>query len=135
MWRALTAFSGSREIAQDAVSEAFAQALRRGDGIRSLQRWVWKSAYRIAAGELQRRSTLVALTVDPSVSYEEPAWELRSALTQLPERQRAVVVLHYYGGYSARDIARIVGSTSAGVWVSLSRGRQRLRGVLEVTDD
>ena len=27
MWRALTAYSGSRDVAQDAVAEAFAQAI------------------------------------------------------------------------------------------------------------
>ena len=36
MWRALTAYSGSREVAQDAVAEAFAQAIARGGEIRSL---------------------------------------------------------------------------------------------------
>lgn len=135
MWRALTAYSGSREIAQDAVAEAFAQALRRGEGIRSPQRWVWKAAYRIAAGELQRGSTQLPLTVDPPLNSEEPAWDLRCALGELPDQQRAAVVLHYYAGYPARDVARITGSTSAGVWMSLSRGRRRLRSLLEVADD
>ncbi len=134
MWRALTAFSGSREIAQDAVAEAFAQAIRRGDGIRSPERWLWKAAYRIAAGELQLRRGFVSLTFEEPSRVEEPAWELRAALAELPEQQRAVLVLHYYGGYPAREIARITGSTPAGVWMSLSRGRRRLRAMLEVAD-
>ena len=134
MWRALTGFSGSREIAQDAVAEAFAQAIRRGDGIHSPERWLWKAAYRIAAGELQRRRALVPLEFEVGIQPDEPAWELRSALAELPQQQRAALVLHYYCGYPARDIARIIGSTSAGVWMSLSRGRRRLRGLLEVAD-
>jgi hypothetical protein len=40
MWRAVFAFAGDREIASDAVAEAFAQALRRGGAIRSLDRWL-----------------------------------------------------------------------------------------------
>lgn len=136
MWRALTAYSGSREVAQDAVAEAFAQAMRRGDGIHSPQRWLWKSAYRIAAGELHRRTSQAPLTFEPSMQPpDEPAWELRTALCELPDQQRAALVLHYYGGYPARDIARITGSTPAGVWMSLSRGRRRLRRLLEATDD
>ncbi len=55
LWWALVAFSGDREIASDAESEAFAQALRRGDGIRDPLAWVWRAAFRIAAGELKAR--------------------------------------------------------------------------------
>jgi DNA-directed RNA polymerase specialized sigma24 family protein len=44
------------------------------------------------------------------------------------------LVLHYYAGYRASDIARITGSTPGGVWMSLSRGRRRLREVLEDDD-
>ena len=68
MWRALAAYSGSREVAQDAVSEAFAQAIARGSAIRSPQRWVWKAAYRIAAGELQERLRQRSSAFAPAVS-------------------------------------------------------------------
>jgi RNA polymerase sigma factor (sigma-70 family) len=46
-----------------------------------------------------------------------------------------VLVLRYYAGYSVREIAEIVGSTAATVRVHLSRGRRRLRDVLEEEDD
>src|SRR6266545_5942807 len=35
MWQAVFAFAGDPEVASDAVAEAFTQALRRGDAIRS----------------------------------------------------------------------------------------------------
>src|SRR6266511_1078953 len=35
MWQAVFAFAGDPEVASDAVAEAFAQALRRGDALRS----------------------------------------------------------------------------------------------------
>ena len=80
MWRALTAYSGSRDVAEDAVAEAFAQAMVRVDSVRSPERWVWKAAYRIAAGELKRRGSLTELVVDGPVSVDEPTWEIRAAL-------------------------------------------------------
>src|SRR4029450_10299362 len=55
MWQAVFAFAGDREVASDAVAEAFAQALRRGHAIRSPERWLWRTVFRIAAGELKRR--------------------------------------------------------------------------------
>ena len=68
-------------------------------------------------------------------SCDEPAEEVREALSRLSEMQRAAVVLHYYAGYPARDIARITGSTPAAVWVHLSRGRREMRRLLEDGDD
>ena len=41
LWRAVLLFGGDPEVASDAVAEAFAQAIRRGEGIRELDRWVW----------------------------------------------------------------------------------------------
>jgi RNA polymerase sigma-70 factor (ECF subfamily) len=122
-------------MAQDAVAEAFAQAIARGDGIRSPERWVWRSAYRIAAGELKRRGSLTELFADRPVIVNEPAWEVRAALAALSPMQRSAVVLHYYGGYPASEIARIIGSTPAAVWVHLSRGRRRMAQILEGSDD
>src|SRR5262245_53877935 len=52
LWRALLAFTGDAELASDAESEAFAQVLRRGDAVDDVAAWVWRSAFRIAAGLL-----------------------------------------------------------------------------------
>ena len=46
-------FSSDPDVASDAVAEAFAQALRRGDALRDPERWVWKVAFRVAAAELK----------------------------------------------------------------------------------
>ena len=70
LWRALYAFAADAEIASDAVSESFAQAIRRGSAIRDPRAWVWKSGFRIASGELKRRSTSVHLI--PDSSYFDP---------------------------------------------------------------
>ena len=134
MYRALTAFAGNGDVAQEAVAEAFAQAVGRGAAIRSPERWVWKAAYQIAAGELKRRGSVTGLVDDPPITDHEPAWELRTALRCLPTQQRAALVLHYYAGYRAADISRITGSTPGAVWMSLSRGRRRLREMLEGVD-
>src|SRR5687768_4583333 len=84
LWRALLAFSGDPEVASDAVAETFAQALGRGDAVRNPQGWVWKTAFRIVAGELKRRSSTSSLL--PEASYHDPEVDtaLLEALAQLP---------------------------------------------------
>ncbi len=131
LWRALVAYSGSVDVADEAVSESFAQALRRGSALRHPERWVWRAAFRIAAGDLRRRRRVIPLQ-DPGVAYNpEPAWELIAALAELPVPQRACLVLKYSGGYTSAEIARIVGSTPAAVRMRLTRGQRRLREMLE----
>ncbi len=67
LWRAVYGFAQNREVASDAVAEASAQCLARGDAVRSPKAWVWKAAFRIAAGDLQHRSRMNPLTGDPSL--------------------------------------------------------------------
>jgi RNA polymerase sigma-70 factor, ECF subfamily len=136
IWRGLLAFAGDPEVASDAVAEAFAQVLRRGDEVRDPERWIWRAAFRIAAGDLkERRRTVETTTAIGSYEMEEPARDLVVALGALSERQRTAVVLHDAAGYPAREVARIVGSTEAAVRVHLLRGRRRLQDLLKDDDD
>ena len=130
LWWALVAFSGDREIASDAESEAFAQALRRGGAIRDPLAWVWRAAFRIAAGELKRRGNVAAPLMDSTYELPEPAAHVTEALRQLPAQQRAAVVLHYYADKPIREIAELLGTSSSTVAVHLHRGRNRLRDLL-----
>ncbi len=131
LWRALVAFSGDREVASDAVAEAFAQAIGRGSNLRNPQRWVWRAAFRIAAGELKDRGRFRPPVADPSYEMEEPSARLVAGLSRLSPNQRAALVLHYYAGYPTKEIAEIIGSSPATVRVHLSQGRKRLRRILE----
>jgi RNA polymerase sigma-70 factor (ECF subfamily) len=55
---------------------------------------------------------------------------LRTALSELPERQRAVVILRDVEGLSAQDVADLLGISDGAQRVLLHRGRTRLRAVL-----
>jgi RNA polymerase sigma-70 factor (ECF subfamily) len=130
LWRALFLYSGDREVASDAVAEAFAQALPRGDDLRSPERWIWRSAFRIAAGELSRRRRQTADETATSYEVPEETTELLFALPKLAANQRIAIVLHYYCGYSLKEVAQITGSTPSAVGVRLHRGRKRLHELL-----
>lgn len=133
LWRALLLFCGDRGVADDAVAEAFAQALRRGDELRDPGRWVWRVAFRVARGELKRRGQTAPL-VDLPVEMPEPTVDLVRALALLSPKQRASVILHHYAGYSTKETAAIIGSTASAVGVHLQRARTRLRELLKESD-
>jgi RNA polymerase sigma-70 factor, ECF subfamily len=131
LWRAVLAFAGDPEIANDAVAEAFAQCLRRGDAVRDPRAWIWRTAFRIAAGELKDRGRWAPWPVETAIEVPEGAEGLRAALGSLPPMQRATVILRHYAGYDAGEIGTALGIGRATVRVHLSRGRRRLRSLLE----
>lgn len=134
LWWALVAYAGDREVASDALAEAFAQALGRGDALRDPLAWIWRVAFRVAAGELKRRRQVDHRLPDVHDAPEQRASELVSLLRQLPDKQRAAIVLHYYADRPVRDVAAALGVTPATARVHLHRGRRRLLQLLEEHD-
>ena len=131
LWRAVYAFAASPEVASDAVAESFAQALRRGPAVRNVRAWVWRSAFRLAAGDLKRQSSLVRGRMpDGAVVDPHPDEELLDALQGITPQQRAVIILHYYADCPVREIARRTGMNALAVRAHLSRGRKHLRLLL-----
>ena len=136
LWRAVFAFGGDAEIANDAVAEAYAQVLRRGSAVRDPQAWTWRAAFRIASGILKARRSVASTSTqsaDYTDRYADP--DLLSALRRLPEGQRAAVVLFYYADLPISQIAERLDSNSLAVRANLSRGRRRLRQLLGDDDE
>jgi RNA polymerase sigma factor (sigma-70 family) len=135
LWRSLVAFTTDPDVATDAMAEAFAQALGRGAAVRDHDRWIWRSSFRIAAGELKARSSRSDALPERSYEMPEPAADLVRALATLSPNQRAAIALHEYADLSTREVARILGCSQATVRVHLAQARKRLRPLLEETDD
>lgn len=68
-----------------------------------------------------------------ALSFEDrDSRALFDAIMALDKKYRAVIVLHYYEGYSIREMAEILGAPTGTVGVWLSRARERLK--LELTE-
>jgi RNA polymerase sigma-70 factor (ECF subfamily) len=134
LWRAVLAFSGSRDITDDAVAEAFAQALRRGDEIRDVVAWVWRAAFALARGHLADRSATPPVAQLPAAMEADAAQrvvELIAVLGELDDRDRELLVLHHVGGWTPTELSRISGTPAATVRVRLHRAHQRARELFE----
>lgn len=130
LWTAVRGYTGDPSVADDAVAEAFAQLLRRGDEVRRPGAWVWTTAFRIATRELQQRRTTVP---DPPETPYDPVMSdqrVLAAIAGLSDRQRASILLHYYADRPVKEIAEILATTSAAVGVHLFRARKHLRHLL-----
>jgi len=135
LWRSLVAYCGDADVATEAEAEAFTQALARGDALNDPKAWLWRSAFKIAAGLLaERRRRDTSLTDDrldlPTAG--EPASDASLAefvdlLQGLSDQQRSVVVLRYAAGFLPAEIADVLGTSPGTIRVQLHRAHAQLR--------
>jgi RNA polymerase sigma factor (sigma-70 family) len=129
------ALLGDRERARDAVQESFAVALRARDSFRnegSLDGWLWRTFVNVCRQEQRRR--LRAVDAEPpeqATNGHAQEWpELRAALAVLPEQERLVVFLRYFGDLSERQIAEALGIERGTVAATLHHAHKKLRDAI-----
>jgi RNA polymerase sigma-70 factor (ECF subfamily) len=137
LWRAIYGFTGGRrQLAEDAIAEAFARAIEHADGIRDPLAWIYRTAFRLASRELQREKRLPPRPPDPAPGIDPFAvQEILAALASLSSNQRAAILLHDLEGFTGPEVGRLLGMSAATVRVHLFRGRTRLRATLTTEED
>ena len=96
--------------------------------------WIIRTSVNVCKDQL--KSSWRRTTVDLSAALDARAPEaeegsLWAAVALLPPKYRTVIYLYYYEGYSANEIAQMLGEKPATVATRLSRGRDKLRTQLE----
>ena len=96
--------------------------------------WIIRTSVNVCKNQL--KSSWRRTTVDLSAALDARAPEaeegsLWAAVALLPPKYRTVIYLYYYEGYSANEIAQMLGEKPATVATRLSRGRDKLRTQLE----
>lgn len=119
-----------REAAVDALSwawEHWDQAARLDHPVRYL--------YRVGVSARRRfASRPVPVDDHPPQDAPELSVELYSALGELPHQQRCAVLLVVAYQWRQQEVADLLGVSPSTVHAHLSRGRERLRELLEVHD-
>lgn len=136
LWRALYGFTGGRrQVAEDALAEAFARAIEHRDSIREPLPWIYRTAFRLASRELQREKRPMPVAPDPAPGVDPlDVQEILVALRRLSPRQRAAVLLYDEEGFTGPEVGRLMGMSAATVRVHLFRGRRRLRALLSTEE-
>ncbi|BDI29983.1 RNA polymerase sigma factor [Capsulimonas corticalis] len=146
--------TASADDVDDTVQDVFVQAWRalprfRGDS--KFSTWLYRIATNMAIKQWHRRKRLrltvadeelpenlrVSMMTDPSPSPADHAESqardraLRASIDALPEKQRTVVLLHYFEDYSCEEVAQVIGCSVGTVWSRLHYACRKLRGNLE----
>ena len=133
VYRALVAATFDRERALDGLHDAFEERLRHPPSDdRNLEGWLYRVALRKTRRGLLRafrEAPMGELGSDDQTAALLDRLEVGRLLALLTERQRAIVVAHYYLGLSQEEIAQALGvrrgTVSATVSQSLARMRER----------
>lgn len=131
----------NHEDAEDAVQEAFLHAYRALDRFRPDQAfgaWLHRIVANAALDLTRRRKVREADELPETVAspFRDPAESddlrkrLRDALSELPPRQRAVIVLHDVEGYKHAEIGKMLGIPEGTARSDLHYARARLRDAL-----
>lgn len=135
----------STQDAEDICQDALLKALNRAERFESAEHeraWIIRVAINAAKDLLRRQSGRATVALDDIAELVAPArateheLEARSEsvlerVMALPLEYREAIYLHYYEGYSIKQIAAIVHASESAVATRLSRGRSKLRPALE----
>lgn len=140
---------GDPDDADDAAHDGFLAALRhlgRYDPARPFGPWLLRIVANAASDRRRRRRVRQTDPLPPGVATgavgPDEATDLarlnqalREALSQLPERQRAAVVLFDVEGYSHREIGEVLNIPEGTVRSDVFHGRRTLRELLKAWKD
>ena len=116
----------AEEIVQDSLIEVY----RRWHEIRKPGAYLRCTVVSRCRSALQRRKMRPSYPVE-QLCVSAEASDLWDVLTRLSDDHRMVVVLRYYGGYAASDIAAMLEMPAATVRSHLRRGLATLKKELE----
>ncbi len=133
----------------DVAQEVFIQAWRALPKFRQDARfstWLYRIATNMAIKQWHRnkrraqtvseeelpntvRAALAIMELGPEDVAAQRARDkaLRTAIDQLPEKQRTVILLHYFEEYTCEDIGALLGCSVGTVWSRLHYGCRKLR--------
>jgi len=138
--RLLSNAAAAEDVAQEAMVRAWAQAgnydARRG----RFSTWLYRIIVNLCIDHRRRKTPAPlpeefdapdpSLTADQIIENDEKRLLLRKALEDLPDRQRAAVILIYDEGLSGNEAAHILRLSAKGVERLLARARENLRSRL-----
>ena len=119
--------------AEDCVQEVFLKLLERRPVFRDPEHekaWLIRATLNQACDLWRTRRRQVSLDALPETA-ESAHCSLLSAVRALPDKYSAVIHLHYYEGYTIKEIATMLALPAATVGTRLARGRTMLKTILK----
>lgn len=139
VYRIAMSYTKNETEAQDVFQETFLRLVKYRDTIESeehLKAWIIRVAVNCAKTQVTSTWNKTTEGIDTErmaeVASEQPEQSfLHEQILLLPENYKAPLFLYYYEGYSVKEIAQMLGEKENTIKSYLSRGRKKLKSVLE----
>lgn len=138
LYRLALSYLNHREDAQDVVQDVFTKymcGLHFPMDKEHEKAWFIRVTINQCHDNLRRRKHRTHASLDEmedcQVSEPEIPFMLEETLQNLPEKYRAVIILHYLEGFSVPEIAKMCGISISATKMRLLRGRDILKKELE----
>jgi RNA polymerase sigma-70 factor (ECF subfamily) len=117
----------------DSKFSTWLHAIAVNTTLRHMQRMKIRRTFSLDDPEREEYRSLRGDALSPDRAHEkaEREREIRGAVKSLPDKQRVVVVLHYFEGLSCQEIAETLGCSVGTVWSRLHYACRVLKGRLE----
>jgi RNA polymerase sigma factor (sigma-70 family) len=138
-FRLAVAMTADADLAQDAVQEGFARAIRARGSFRasgSLDAWIGRCVMNAARDAVSRTNSppSVPEAVGEPWTPERDVGAVRDAVRRLPQRQRDALFLRFYLDFDYAAIADVLGIEVGTVSATLHAARAKLaQNLQEVT--
>ena len=139
------ALAGNRDDADDLVQDTLERAWVKSSlwhGVADMRAWLFSIMHNLHV-DGRRRPKLHTVTVDddtpevpvaPTQGERLAVLDLQAALDLLPSEQKAIVLMVALEDMAYADVARALGIPIGTVMSRLSRGRERLRCLMEARE-
>lgn len=135
---ALSLTTGDRHVAEEIAQEALVRICEKWDDVRAMDSpdgWAFRVAFNLSNSHFRRRGAerrarqRLGAVIDVARPEVDTADSLavRREVAALPEPQRSVLVMRYFGDLSVADTARLLEIPENTVKTHTSRGIARLR--------
>ena len=137
LYRIVLCHARNKEDAEDIVQEVFLSLVKK-PAIRDeahLKLWLIKVAVNkcknLLKSAARRKNAVLDESIATACNFDSGNIKVLEYLDTLKPTDKNIIFLHYFEGYSTKEISEIIGKKEIAVRVKLTRARQKLKLFLE----
>lgn len=131
VFRVAYSYSGSLQDSEDITQEAFLKLYKSEEKFtadENVKAWLIRVASNEAKNFIRRNALRRKEPISENIPEED--YEISEIMKSLKRDYRVVIYLHYYEGYSVKELSKILKISESNVKVRLKRGRDKLKELI-----
>lgn len=126
----------NRQEAEDIMQDVFLAMMKKGEfkDDEHLKAWLIRVAINKSRDYLRAKRSSNLSFNEKSFAFSSDDKKLISEIDALAQKDKYAIYLHYYEGYSCKEIAKVLRTSEKSIFTRLSRAREKLKDILEKED-